>query len=141
MNTYTDRVLLTATRKRDTTVGRSHGATDPVLFEWRGDTVPDQPTIDKTIEALLQLPGVVSVREKVERVHAAHGDPDPSVLPCEGHRGDDKYALGIHHHTTRGGMPVSCSAVKGGDCLSCKSGSPRYDDTKRPDTIADLMGR
>ena len=69
MNTYTDRVLLTATRKRDTTVGRSHGATDPVLFEWRGDTVPDQPTIDKTIEALLQLPGVVSVREKVERAH------------------------------------------------------------------------
>ena len=140
MNTHTDRVLLVATRKSDTPGARIPGATDPVLFEWRGDAIPDQPTIDKTIEALLQLPGVVAVREKVERVHVAHGDPDPSVLPCEGHRADDKSARGIHHHTDRGGMPVSCSAVKGGACLSCKSGSPRYDDTKRPETISDLMG-
>ena len=131
MNTHTDRVLLVATRKSGTTGARIPGATDPVLFEWQGDAIPDQATIDKTIEALLQLPGVVSVREKVERVHVAHGDPDPSILPCEGHQADDKSARGIHHHTTRGGMPVSCSAVKGGTCLSCKSGSPRYDDNKR----------
>ena len=130
MNTHTDRVLLVATRKSDTTGVRTHGAMDPLLFEWKGDTIPDQPTIDKTIEALLQLPGVVSVREKVERVHVAQSDP--SVLPCEGHRGDDKRVgpRGIHHHTTRGGMPVSCDAVEGKTCLSCRSGSPRFDDTK-----------
>ena len=132
MNTHTDRVLLVATRKSDTTGARTHSATDPVLFEWQGDATPDQPTIAKTIEALLQLPGVVSVREKVERVHVAQGDPDPSVLPCEGHLEDDEFRpRGIHHHTTRGGMPVSCGAARGRTCLSCKSGSPRYDDNKR----------
>lgn len=131
MNTHTGRVLLVATRKSDTTGARTHGSTEPVLFEWQGDAIPDPATIDKTIEALLQLPGVVSVREKVERVHVAQGHPDPSVLPCGGHRAGDEFGpRGIHHHTTRGGMPVSCDAVKGKTCLSCKSGSPRYDDNK-----------